>query len=322
MKNFDYVKAGSLAGAIKALSTEAAWLHAGGTDLLGCARDEVFPIEKVVSISSLSNLKGMLPRTGGRIKIGSLTTLAEIASHPLMRGKHQVLRQAAASVGSPQIRAQGTIGGNICQRPRCWYFRGDFQCRKKGGDTCYAMSGENQYHAIFGGGPCFFVHPSDVAVALVALEAVLAITGRSGTRSMKIENFFVGPKANIDKENNLLPGDIITNIDIPPIEGDTKSSYRKTAARGSWDFALASVAAVVRFEGETVQTARIVLGGVGPYPWRAEQAEELLAGKKLDEKLAVEAGEAAIAGASPLRDNAYKLEIVKGEVEESIKAFI
>ena len=139
---------------------------------------------------------------------------------------------------------------------------------------------------------------------------------------MKIENFFVGPKANIDKENNLLSGDIITNIDIPPIEGDAKSSYRKTAARGSWDFALASVAAVVRFEGETVQTARIVLGGVGPYPWRAEQAEELLAGKKLDEKLAVEAGEAAIAGASPLRDNAYKLEIVKGEVEESIKAFI
>lgn len=189
MKNFSYVKAGSVSEAIKALSTEGAWLHAGGTDLLGCARDEVFPVDKVVSISSLKNLKEVTPRSDGRITVGALTALADIASNESVLSNYAVLAQAAAAVGTPQIREQGTIGGNICQRPRCWYFRGDFQCRKKGGSTCYAMSGENQYHAIFGGGPCFFVHPSDVAVALAALRAQLSITGPSGTKTAGIEDF-------------------------------------------------------------------------------------------------------------------------------------
>jgi xanthine dehydrogenase YagS FAD-binding subunit len=184
------------------------------------------------------------------------------------------------------------------------------------------MSGENQYHAIFGGGPCFFVHPSDVAVALTALEAQFSIMGPSGTKTTAIEDFFVSPKENIDKENILVRGEIVTSVSIPPIEGTVKSSYRKIAARESWDFALASVAAVLQFEGDTVQTARIVLGGVAPHPWRIEAAEKLLAGKKLDGKLAAAAGEAAVSGAAPLRDNAYKLEIVKGAVEESIAAFI
>ncbi len=322
MKNFSYVKAGSLAEAIKALSAKGARLHAGGTDLVGCARDGIIPIETVVSISNLKNLKGVASKAGGSLKIGPLTTLADIASNPLIPGKYTVLMQAAAAVGSPQIREQGTIGGNLCQRPRCWYFRGDFQCRKKGGDTCYAMSGENQYHAIFGGGPCFFVHPSDVAVALAALEAELSITGPSGTKTADIANFFVGPKESIDKENILAPGEILTNIDIPPIQGSVKSSYRKITARRSWDFALASVAAVLQFDNDTVQKARIVLGGVGPYPWRVDAVEKLLTGKKLDRELAAAAGKAAISGAAPLRDNAYKLEIVKGAVEESITAFI
>ena len=184
------------------------------------------------------------------------------------------------------------------------------------------MSGENQYHAIFGGGPCFFVHPSDVAVALAALGARLSIAGPSGTKTTRIENFFVGPKERIDRENNLMPGEIITAISIPAIEGSTKSSYRKIGARRAWDFALASVAAVLQFEGDAVRTARIVLGGVGPYPWRVEAVEELLAGKKLDGELAAAAGETAITGAVPLRDNAYKLEIVKGAVEQSLAAFI
>jgi xanthine dehydrogenase YagS FAD-binding subunit len=322
MKNFSYLKAGSLEEAIDALSAEGAWLHAGGTDLLGCARDEIIPIEKVVSISNLKNLKGISSRSGGRIEIGALTPLADIASSSVILEKGAVLAQAAASVGSPQIREQGTIGGNLCQRPRCWYFRSDFKCRKKGGSSCYAMSGENQYHAIFGGGPCFFVHPSDVAVALVALEAQLSIAGPSRNKTTKIENFFVSPKERIDRENTLMPGEIITNISIPPIEGSVKSSYRKVMARGAWDFALASVAAVLRFESNTVRAARIVLGGVGPYPWRVEAAEKLLTGKKLDGELAAAAAEAAVTGATPLRDNAYKLEIVKGAVDESISAFI
>jgi xanthine dehydrogenase YagS FAD-binding subunit len=320
--NFVYVKAGSLAAAIKELSTKNARLHAGGTDLLGCARSEIIPVDKVVSISSLKQLRGISASPEGGVKIGALTTLADIAADASIIEKYAVLAQAAASVGSPQIREQGTIGGNLCQRPRCWYFRSDLQCKKKGGSVCYAMSGENQYHAIFGGGPCFFVHPSDVAVALAALQAQLAIAGPSGTKVVKIENFFVSPKQIIDKENVLLPGEIVTEIRIPPVSGSTKSSYRKIAARGSWDFALTSVGTVLQFENDSVRAARIVLGGVGPHPWRVEAAEKLLTGKKLDGAVAAAAAEAVTAGAIPLKDNAYKLDMVKGAVEESLVSFI
>jgi xanthine dehydrogenase YagS FAD-binding subunit len=322
MNNFSYVKAGSLTEAIKALSTKGAWLHAGGTDLLGCARDEIIQVEKVVSISNLKGLRGISKDPNEGIKLGALTPLAQIAADATITEKYAVLAQAAAAVGSPQIREQGTIGGNLCQRPRCWYFRSDLQCRKKGGNTCYAMSGENQYHAIFGGGPCFFVHPSDVAVALFALNAQLSIAGPSGNKTVEIKNFFVSPKQVIEKENILSLGEIITDVRIPSVTGNIRSSYRKIMARGSWDFALTSVAVVLHFENDSVRKAQIVLGGVGPYPWRAEATEKLLEGKKLDSNVAASAAAAAVSGAVPLRDNAYKLEMVKGTVEESIAAFI
>jgi xanthine dehydrogenase YagS FAD-binding subunit len=166
------------------------------------------------------------------------------------------------------------------------------------------------------------VHPSDVAVALVALQAQLSISGPSGSKAIRIDSFFVSPKKTADKENVLLPGEIITDIRIPAVGGTVKSLYRKIAARGSWDFALASVAAILQLENGTVRTARLVLGGVGPYPWRIEAAEKLLIGKKLDSAAAAAAADAAITGAVPLRDNAYKLEMVKGAVEESLTALI
>jgi xanthine dehydrogenase YagS FAD-binding subunit len=322
MNNFSYVKAGSLAEAIKELSTKGARLHAGGTDLLGCARNEIIQVAKVVSIGSLKQLKGISTRPDGGVRIGALTTLADIAANASIAKTYPVLVQAAAAVGSPQIREQGTIGGNLCQRPRCWYFRSDLQCLKKGGAICYGRAGENQYHAIFGGGPCFFVHPSDVAVALMVLQAQLTIAGPSGNKPVRIENFFVGPDKSIDKENVLLPGEIVTEIRIPPVSANTKSSYRKVRARGSWDFALTSVAAVFQFENDAVRTVRIVLGGVGPYPWRVRAAEKLLTGKKLDDTVAAAAAEAAVSGATPLKDNTYKLEMVKGAVKESLLALV
>jgi xanthine dehydrogenase YagS FAD-binding subunit len=323
MNNFAYVKAGSLAEAIKALSTKGAWLHAGGTDLLGCARNEILPIEKVVSITGLKQLKGIASQPDGSVKIGALTSPAEIAANTAVAAKYAALAQAAASVGTPQIREQGTIGGNICQRPRCWYFRSsDIQCLKKGGTTCYAVTGENQYHAIFGGGPCFFVHPSDIAVALAALQAQISIAGPAGNKAVKIEGFFVSPKKTVGKENMLLPGEIVTDIRIPVVSGTTKSSFRKIAARGSWDSALVSVAVALEIESDGVRSARLALGGVGPYPWRIEAAEKLIAGKKLDRDVAAAAAEAAVSGATPLRDNAYKLDMIRGAVEESLMAFI
>lgn len=322
MKNFAYVKAGSVAEAVKALGAKGARIHAGGTDLMGCMRDQIFPVEKVVTISGLKELRGISARPDGGMKIGALTTIAEVAASAPLAEKYAVLAQAAAEVASPQLREQGTIGGNICQRPRCWYFRGDFNCARKGGDICYAVNGENQYHAIFGGGPCFFVHPSDTAVALVALQAQLMIAGPAGSKPIKIESFFVGPDKSIEKENILAPDEIVTEIHLPPVSGKVRSSYRKLRARRAWDFALTSVGIVLLYQDEKVGTARVVLGGVGPYPWRARAAEKLLTGKKLDTAAAAAAAQAAAEGASPLRDNAYKVDMVKGAVEESLLALV
>ncbi len=320
MNDFEYVKAGSLAEAFKALSTKNARLLAGGTDLLGCARDGVFPIDRVVSISGLKELKGITVRPDGGLKIGALTTLADIAADATITQRYQVLAQAAAAVGTPQIREQGTLGGNICQRPRCWYFRGDFSCLKKGGKDCYAVGGENEYHAIFGGGPCFFVHPSDTAVALSALGAQVRIVGPSGSRTVGMDKFFLGPDKSIDKENVLSVNEIVTDIQLPPAGGEIKSIYRKIAVRRSWDFALASFAAVLQLENGMVRTASLVLGGVAPYPWRISGVEKLLIGKKLDKALAVTAADQAVAGSRPLRDNGYKVDMVKGVVEEVLAA--
>jgi xanthine dehydrogenase YagS FAD-binding subunit len=320
LNNFAYLKAGSLGEAVKALSTQGAVLHAGGTDLVGCLRDEIVPADRVVSISGLKNLKGISSGSGGGLKIGALTPIADIAADPAVNERYRVLAQAAAAVGSPQIRSRGTIGGNICQRPRCWYFRSDLQCRKKGGQTCYAMGGENQYHAIFGGGPCFFVHPSDTASALAALEAHVRISGPAGEKTVAVGDFFVSPAKMVQKENILLSNEIVTEILLPPLNGNSRTSFRKIRARAAWDFALASVAAVVQFSGDTVESARIALGGVAAYPWRITKAENILAGRKLDAASAAEAAEASVEGARPLRDNGYKTEMVRGAVEETLLA--
>jgi xanthine dehydrogenase YagS FAD-binding subunit len=322
MKNFAYVKAGSIAEAVKALGSKDARLHAGGTDLLGCLHDGVFQADKVVSISALKELKGISSRPDGGVRIGALTTIAEVAAHAGLAGKYAALTQSAADVSSPQLRRQGTLGGNLCQRPRCWYYRGDFLCARKGGDICYAVNGENQYHAIFGGGPCFFVHPSDTAVALFALQAQVVIAGPAGSKPIKVENFFVGPEQSITKENILAPNEIVTEIRLPPVTGKIRSSYRKIRGRRSWDFALVSVALVLQYEGDNVSHARVVLGGVGPFPWRAEAAEKALIGKKLDATVAAAAAKEATEGAAPMRDNAYKIPMVQGAVEESLLALI
>jgi xanthine dehydrogenase YagS FAD-binding subunit len=320
ISNFTYVRAGSVAEAVKALGAKGAKIHAGGTDLLGCMRDQVFEVERVVSISRIEEMRGITARADGSLRIGALATIAEIASHPSIAEKYTVLSQAAAAVGSPQLREQGTIGGNICQRPRCWYFRGDFPCARKGGDLCYAVDGENQYHAIFGGGPCFFVHPSDTAVALSALQAVLTIAGPAGSRRVKIDDFFVGPARNVLKENVLESNEVVVGITLPPAPGTVRSGYRKIRARAAWDFASTSVAAVLQLENGTVSRARVVLGGVGPFPWRVDAVEKALIGKRIEAAVAAAAGQAATTGASAMRDNGYKIDMVRGAVEETLLA--
>ncbi len=321
LPNFSYVRAKSVTDAVRTLVAPGARLHAGGTDLLGCLRDGVFKADKVVSLGGIAALRGIAAAPTGGLRIGAMTTLAEIVSSKPIVEQYAALAQAAAAVGSPQLRNQGTLGGNLGQRPRCWYFRGDFQCLRKGGDTCFAMQGENQYHAIFGGHGCYVVHPSDTAVALVALGARARVAGPAGTRAVPLASFFVLPEKNVRKETVLEHNEVLTDILLPPAATLTKSVYRKVRSRGSWDFALASVALVLAVDSAgVVKSARVVLGAAAPVPWRSEAAEKAIVGNKLTAETAARAAEAAVKGAEPLAQNEYKVALFKGIVEEQLLA--
>lgn len=215
LTNFSYIRPKSLKEAMKQLSAPGARLHAGGTDLLGCLRDHVFDAKTVVSIRGLEDLQGIKKATDGGLRIGALATISEVAADPVVKMNYPALAQAALSVASPQLRNQGTIGGNLCQKPRCWYYRGEFLCLRKGGEKCFAAAGENQYHCILGGGPCYIVHPSDTAAALVAYEATLHIIGPKGSRVVPVEKFHVLPKTDVHRETVLEPEEIVTEISCP-----------------------------------------------------------------------------------------------------------
>ena len=319
MPAFQYVRVRSLEEGIRHLSSGDARVHAGGTDLLGCLRENVFIAAKMVSISNIKELKGIREERGG-LRIGALSTLTQVAESPLVKKLYPGLARAAMEVGSPQLRAQGTIGGNICQKPRCWYYRGDFHCIRKGGDTCFAFAGENQYHCIFGGAACYIVHPSDTAPALSALQATVRIAGPKGSRSVPIDQFFVSPATDPRKETVLAPEEIVTEISIPAPPPGLRSSYRKVRARRSWDFALAGVALALRFDGARVSEARVWLSGAAPVPWRSKEVEQEILGKQLDEKTIARAGAAAVKNAEPLTKNGYKVPLFRAVIEEELEA--
>jgi xanthine dehydrogenase YagS FAD-binding subunit len=319
LTNFSYVRPKSLKEAMKQLSSPGAGLHAGGTDLLGCLRDHVFDIKKLVSISGLKELKGITKTSDGGLRIGALTTITDVAEHPAVNEHYTALAQAAREVASPQLRNQGTMGGNLCQKPRCWYYRGEFNCLRKGGATCFAVSGESQYHCILGGGPCFIVHPSDTATALIVFDASVRITGPKGSRTVPVEMFYVLPRTNVRRETVLELGEIVTEIVLPPSRGP-RSSYRKVRARASWDFALAGIALALRFKDGVVADARVALSGAAPVPWRSREIEAAIAGRKLDADVITKAAEAAIKNAQPLKENEYKIALFRGMIEEELAA--
>jgi xanthine dehydrogenase YagS FAD-binding subunit len=320
LAKFSYRRAQSIKEAMEAASKPGAQVLAGGTDLLGCLRSQTMQAQQLVSLRDIAELKGISATPAGGLRIGALTTLAEVADHQKVREGYPVLAQAAFAAASPQLRNQGTLGGNLCQRPRCWYFRGDFQCRRKGGNTCFAEVGENQLHCIFGGEGCYFVHPSDTAPALTALDAKVTIAGRKGRRTIPIASFFLDPKGSLTKENVLAPGEILAEVLLEPPKAGTRSTYRKIRERGSFDFALASAAIVLAVADGKVSAARIVLGGVAPTPWRAAEAEKALAGKALDAATVAEVAAAAVKGASPFDKNGYKVPLVKGMLEDTLLA--
>ena len=321
LSNFTYVKTTSLKEAKKQLSSDNARIYAGGTDLLGCLGDHVFSVDKIVSISKIKELQGIREAAEG-LRIGALTTIAEVAGNPVIQKRYAVLAQAAASVASPQLRNQGTIGGNICQKPRCWYYRGEFLCLRKGGDLCYAVGGENQFHCILGGDKCYMVHPSDIASALVALQAKVSITGPMGNRTVSIENFHVPPSIDVRKETVLATNEIVTEIFVPSTSAGFKSSYRKVRARQSWDFAIAGVALAVEFSDDRLRQARVVLSAAAPIPWRSIEVEEILTDKQINSKTVAKAVNVVMKNAQPLEKNGYKIPLFKGILEEELLAIV
>jgi xanthine dehydrogenase YagS FAD-binding subunit len=320
LPSFAYARPTTLADAVKALADGQACVHAGGTDLLGCLRDRIFTTPTVVSLSGVSGLRGIDETVEGGLRIGALTTVTEVAESETVRKRYRALAEAASSVASPQLRNQGTIGGNLCQKPRCWYYRGDFHCLRKGGDVCFAASGENRYHCLFGGERCFYVHPSDTAPALVALGAAVRIAGPGGTRTIPVEAFHVLPSVDYRRETVLQPGEVVTEVVLPPPAPGQRSTYRKVRARASWDFALVGAAIVLRFAGDVVKEARVVLSGVAPVPWRTKAAEAALSGQRLDGGAIARAAAAAVKGAAPLAHNGYKVPLLRGLLEERLQA--
>jgi xanthine dehydrogenase YagS FAD-binding subunit len=319
LPKFQYSRPTSLNGALAILEERPSLVHAGGTDLLGCLRDGILTAPTVMTLSGIEELYGIRISGDGGLRIGAMTSVAAVAADPNIGERFQALSEAAAAVASPQLRNQGTIAGNLCQKPRCWYYRGDFHCLRKGGEMCYAYEGENQYHCIFGGDLCYIVHPSDTAPALAALGAVCRISSPRASRSVAVESFFVPPTEDPRRETVLEPDEILTEIVVPPPPG-LRSSYRKVRTRGAWDFALAGVALALAFDGSTVRSARVFLSGAAPVPWRAQGAEAAITGTTLDRETIAAAAAAAVAGAEPLAENGYKVPLFKGLVTEQLEA--
>jgi xanthine dehydrogenase YagS FAD-binding subunit len=254
------------------------------------------------------------------LKIGALATLTELEEHPEVRSKFPGLVEAAVSIAHPQNRNLGTVGGNLCQRPRCWYFRlENYICRKKGGKECFAESGENKYNAIFGGGKSNYVHPSDLAPMLVALGATVSVAGPDGKRNLALGDFFVLPSKDVRRETILKDGEIVTEIQVPASPMAQRSTYLKFKERDSLDFAMAAVAAAVELAADkTVRQARLVLGGVATIPWHVPKAEAYLAGKKLTDQTVAEAAKIALDGAQPMDHNGYKVPLTQTLVRRAL----
>ena len=318
LQKFSYKRVSTVAEAVAAASAPGARLIAGGADLVGSLRSGTVSAKTVVSLKGVKELKGIAARQGGGLRIGALTTLTDIAEDERVLKNYPVLAQAAAAAASPQLRNQGTLGGNLCQRPRCWYFRGDFHCRRKGGEDCFAEAGQNRLHAVLGAEGCYMVHPSDTAPALVALDAKVVIAGKQGRRTIPLSSFFVLPAKSLLKENVMAPGEVVVEVLLDPQAAGVRSAYRKVRERGAFDFALVGAAVTLRMAAGNVQAARIVLSGVAAAPWRCEAAERLLIGKSVTPESVTQVAEAALNGAAAIGDNDYKIPMARGVIEETL----
>ena len=323
MKSFENIDVKSVAEAVALLQKfqqgkKQALVVGGGSEALQLMKDNVLTPDYVINLKTIPGLNTIKEERGG-FRIGALTTLADIEDHPGLRGKLPMLSLAAGEAASPQIRNAGTLGGNICQRPFCWYFRSsNFNCLRKGGQVCYTVTGDGRFHAILGGGPSYIVHPSDTAPALVALDAQIKIAGPAGESTLPLEKFFVLPSVDYRRENILKPTEIVTDIYVPKPKVGSKGFYYKVRERQAWDHAIVAVATVLHSNGGVAREGRVVLGGVAPIPWRAVNAEIFLRGKKIDDNVAQQVGSIALEGAKPLKDNIYKVKMAQDLVRRAV----
>jgi xanthine dehydrogenase YagS FAD-binding subunit len=319
MKAFAYVNPANEKEAVAALKVDGIALPiAGGQDLLARMKDYIDSPDRLVNVKGLDATVTATP--DGGLRIGSAVRIVDLAEHAQVAKLYPAVVRAAGEVGTPQIRNQGTVGGNINQRPRCWYFRNEeFVCFKKGGSRCFAVNGENQYHAIFGNnGPSHIVHPSSLAVPFVAYGAKVRVLGPKGEREVAAAEYFTMPTmANVLKENVLEDEELLTHV-VLPAPGAVKTGHYEVRYKQSHDWPLAFTTVVLTMKGNTIASARVVLGAVAPVPWRSRPAEEALAGKPLNEQTAVLAGEAAVSDAKPMSGNAYKVQIAKTAVKRAI----
>ncbi len=320
MKNFQYYQPKTLKDASEYINAhkDKSILFAGGTDVLGLMKDYIIAPDSLVNLKSIKELNQIKYLPGKGIQIGALVTLEEILNHPVIKEKYSVLAQAANEVASPQFRNIGTLGGNLCQRPRCFYFRGDFNCLRKGGDLCYAVDGNNKYHCVIGGSPCYIVHPSDTAVALLALDAKVSIISKAKSRLVPISEFFILPEDDFTKENILTSDEIIDKIVIPePLEG-TISSYTKFKERKVWDFAIVSVAAVIQKNGSNFVGGKLAFGGIAPKPWTDDRLNRSLKGLSFNEDKIKEFTSKFLSDADVLEMNSYKIPLTRNLLKRSL----
>lgn len=299
---------------------ERGWIVAGGQDSFDWFKDRAKRPEAVIDISNIVALRG-IRQSGDGIEIGALTTLREVSNNPEIQKRFGVLSDAAARVASPQIRNVGTIGGNVCQDTRCWYYRSGLNCYRAGGNTCYADTPEamNREHCLFGADRCVAVTPSDTAPALLALDATMQIQNADGEKSVSAEDFFIGPGVDIERMTVLEPGDVLTAIKIPATWSGATFYFEKVADRKTWDFALVNIAAAMRINNNTISDIRIACGGVECVPRRLNVVEDIVKGGLKDEESATIAGGAASRGAAPLNYNHFKIPLMENLVRRAIR---
>ena len=323
MPGFQLFQPDSVEGAIDLLRNagDAGWALAGGNDSLDWFKDRVKRPETVVDLSGLDELRGIRETADGGLEIGALTTLTEIETNAVIRERFTVLADAARKVASPQIRNTGTIGGNLCQDARCWYYRYGVDCYRAGGNTCYADTpeGQNREHCLWGADRCVAVSPSDTAPAMVALDARMVIRGPNGEREVAAEDFFIGPDVDIERMTVLEPGEVLTTIRIPNDWAGATFYFEKVADRNTWDFALVNIAAAMFVSGGSIERIRLAAGAVQCVPRRLSAVEQIVTGQPKSEATATLAGQSAVRGATPLNFNHFKIPLLQNLVTRAIR---